>query len=65
MMLWMEKLLNVHGAKKFVNDEFPTMLDGEDDDLDFEEDMFDEPHEERNDVNYDDSDYETEVLSIN
>jgi len=43
MMLWMEKLLNVHGAKKVVNDEFPTFLDGEeDDDLEFEEDMFDE-----------------------
>lgn len=43
MMLWMEKLLNVHGAKKFVNDEFPTMLDEQEDgDLEFEEDMFDE-----------------------
>ena len=64
----MEKLLNVHGAKKVVNDEFPTFLDGEeDDDLEFEEDMFDEqPHEDHHEheVDYDDDEYETEILSI-
>jgi len=50
-MAWMMKLLNVHGAKKLEKDEDPTVMGGEsgsdleDDDLAFEEDMFEQEKE--------------------
>lgn len=56
----MMKLLNVHGAKKLEKDEDPTVMGGEsgsdheDDDLAFEEDMFEQEKEQ----------YETEIVSI-